>query len=221
MSKTKELFEHDLALLNKMEIVAGAPLLNNDTKFIAGCDEAGRGPLAGPVVCACCIMPLDEEKFIDKINDSKKLSQKLREELYEKIVAAAIHYSIKIIDSGIIDEINILQATIKGVTQSIEEIKSIHDNTIFLVDALNLKIPSIHTIPIIKGDTKSYNIAAASILAKVVRDRILLDYDIQYPNYGFSKHKGYGTVQHIQAIKTHGITKIHRRSFVKNYEYKS
>ncbi|MCL2555849.1 MAG: ribonuclease HII [Firmicutes bacterium] len=209
MNKTKELFEHDLKIGQYGQFV------------IAGCDEAGRGPLAGPVVCACCVMPLDEDKFIDKINDSKKLSEKLREELYEKIVSSALAYSIVVIDNDVIDQINILQATIKGATQSIEEVKSKCKDAVFLVDALKLDIADAIVFPIVKGDAKSYNIAAASILAKVIRDRILIFHDIEYPQYGFKQHKGYGTKQHIEAIKTYGITKIHRRSFLRNYEYKS
>jgi len=207
VSVTKDLFKFDLELKGNKEIL------------IAGVDEAGRGPLAGPVVCACCIMPLDDDSFIDKINDSKKLSEKVRNELYEKIIATAIAYSIAVIDNQTIDEINILQATIKGAVQAINEVKSKQDSVLFLVDALNLNIPNTDIVPIIKGDAKSYNIAAASILAKVMRDRILQDYDLQYPSYGFSRHKGYGTMMHINAIKEHGITKIHRRSFVKKYEH--
>jgi len=207
MSKTKELFEHDAIMFNELKTL------------IAGCDEAGRGPLAGPVVCACCIMPLDENAFIDKINDSKKLSEKLREDLYEKIISTALAYSIIVIDNNEIDQINILSATIKGAVQSIEQVSSKYKDTTFLVDALKLDILNTATIPIIKGDAKSYNIAAASILAKVMRDRIMVLYDAEYPKYGFKQHKGYGTKQHIEAIKQYGAIKIHRRSFLKNYGY--
>ena len=187
---------------------------NKEIQYICGIDEAGRGPLAGPVVVASVIMPKDS--IIKGVNDSKKVSEKKREELYEKIIEEAITYGVGIIDEKVIDEINILEATKKGLTTSLQELK-VKPNLI-LVDALN-KIDTLG-IPyksIIKGDALCYSISCASIIAKVTRDRIMRQWDEIYPMYGFEKHKGYGTASHIQAIKEHGICQIHRRSFTKNF----
>lgn len=187
---------------------------NKEIQYICGIDEAGRGPLAGPVVVASVIMPKDS--IIEGVNDSKKVSEKKREELYEKIIEEAITYGVGIIDEKVIDEINILEATKKGLTTSLQELK-VKPNLI-LVDALN-KIDTLG-IPyqsIIKGDAICYSISCASIIAKVTRDRIMRQWDEIYPMYGFEKHKGYGTASHIQAIKEHGICQIHRRSFTKNF----
>ena len=183
-------------------------------KIIAGIDEAGRGPLAGPVVCACVIMPMDEDKIIDGINDSKKLFAKKREQLYEKIVVTAVAYSIVEIDEKTIDEINILQATKLGMKKALESLKVKPD--IVLIDAVKIDtvLPQEN---IIKGDALSYNIAAASILAKVHRDRLMVRLDEKYPEYSFAKHKGYGTKAHIQALKKYGKSEIHRESFIKNF----
>lgn len=183
-------------------------------KVIAGIDEAGRGPLAGPVVCACVIMPMDEDKIIDGINDSKKLSAKKREELYEKIVNTAVAYSIVEIDEKTIDEINILQATKLGMKKALESLKVKPD--IVLIDAVKIDC-SVPQENIIRGDALSYNIAAASILAKVYRDRLMVSLDEKYPEFGFAKHKGYGTKAHIQALKKYGKSEIHRESFIKNF----
>ena len=180
--------------------------------LVGGCDEAGRGPLAGPVVCAACVMPMDE--IIDKINDSKKVSEKVREALYEAIKEKAISYSVSIIDRDEIDEINILNATKKGMTEAINGLK-VKPN-LMLVDAVKLDC-DMKTLPLIKGDAKSYNIAAASIIAKVTRDRIMRDLDEKYPEYGFAAHKGYGTAKHIEALKTYGATLCHRKTFIKNF----
>ncbi len=183
-------------------------------KYICGIDEAGRGPLAGPVVVASCIMP--EESFIDGVNDSKKISEKKRERVYEEIIKEAISYGVGIIDENKIDEINILQATKMGLTNSIKELEIVPN--IILVDALrNIDTCNIPYRSIIKGDATCYSIAAASIIAKVTRDRIMLKYDEMYPEYGFATHKGYGTAKHIEAIKKYGLCPIHRRSFVKNF----
>lgn len=183
-------------------------------KYICGIDEAGRGPLAGPVVVASVILPQDS--MIEGVNDSKKVSEKKREKIYENIIKEAISYGIAIIDEKEIDEINILRATKKGVTECIRKLK-VKPN-IILIDALEgidtLQIPYKS---VIKGDAKHYSIAAASILAKVTRDRIMRQYDSLYPEYGFIQNKGYGTAKHIQAIKEKGICEIHRRSFVKNF----
>lgn len=187
---------------------------NKEIQYICGIDEAGRGPLAGPVVVASVIMPKDS--MIEGVNDSKKVSEKKREELYDSIIEEAVSYGVGIIDEKAIDEINILEATKKGLTTSIQELK-VKPNLI-LVDALN-KIDTLG-IPyksIIKGDALCYSISCASIIAKVTRDRIMRQWDEIYPMYGFEKHKGYGTALHIQAIKEHGLCPIHRRSFTKNF----
>mgnify|MGYP005789970049 FL=1 len=192
-------------------------------KSIAGIDEAGRGPLAGPVVVACAIMPRDS--MIEGVNDSKKVSEKKREKLYDQIVEESIAYGVGIISQEEIDRINILNATKEGLTMAIKEMeKNLYERNrgftkpeIILVDALT-KIDTDH-IPyrsIIKGDSKSYSIAAASIIAKVTRDRIMRQWAEVYPMYGFEKHKGYGTAAHITAIKEYGLCPLHRRSFVKN-----
>ena len=190
---------------------------------IAGIDEAGRGPLAGPVVVACVVMPRDS--MIEGVNDSKKVSEKKREKLYDEIIQEAIAYGVGIISQEEIDKINILNATKEGLTLAIKEMekdlkekqRGFEKPEIILVDALT-KIDTDH-IPyrsIIKGDAKSYSIAAASIIAKVTRDRIMREWDEVYPMYGFAKHKGYGTASHIAAIKEYGRCPLHRRSFVKN-----
>lgn len=181
---------------------------------ICGIDEAGRGPLAGPVVVAGVIMP--EDSMIEGVNDSKKVSEKKREKLYDLILEEAISYSVAIIGQDIIDEINILNATKQGVTNVVEELKIKPD--LILVDALtHIDTKGIPYDSIIKGDAKCYNIAAASIIAKVTRDRIMRQWDEIYPQYGFAQHKGYGTAKHIVAIKEYGLCPIHRRSFTKNF----
>ena len=183
-------------------------------KNICGIDEAGRGPLAGPVVIAGVIMP--EDSMIEGVNDSKKVSEKKRELLYDKIIEEAISYSVAIIGQDIIDDINILNATKTGVTKVVEGL-DIKPNLI-IIDALeHIDTKGIPYESIIKGDAKCYSIAAASILAKVTRDRIMREWDSVYPQYGFAKHKGYGTAQHIANIKEYGLCPIHRRSFTKNF----
>lgn len=182
--------------------------------ILAGIDEAGRGPLAGPVVCACVIMPLDDEHIIDGINDSKKLSQKKREELFEKIKNTALAYSIVEVDEKVIDDINILNATKQGMINALNLLKIVPDRV--LIDAVKLDI-NIPQDNIIKGDALSYNIAAASILAKVHRDNKMKDLSKIYPVYEFEKHKGYGTKLHIQKLLQYGKCKIHRNSFIKNF----
>lgn len=179
---------------------------------IAGIDEAGRGPLAGPVVCACCIMPMD--RMIEGVMDSKKISENKREKLYETIVKTALDYSVSVVENEEIDEINILNATKKGMLECILKLKIPPE--VVLIDAVKIAC-DYKVMPIIKGDAKSYNIAAASIIAKVTRDRIMRRYDGIYPDYGFAKNKGYGTGEHIEAIKKYGLTQIHRRTFVKNF----
>ena len=185
-----------------------------DVKYICGIDEAGRGPLAGPVVVASVIMPKDS--MIEGVNDSKKVSEKKREKLYEEITNTAIAWGVGIIDQREIDEINILNATKKGLTISLKELEIKPD--LILVDALtNIDTLVIPYRSIIKGDAKSYSIAAASIIAKVTRDRIMRQWDELYPEYGFEKHKGYGTKMHIDAIKEYGPCPLHRKSFIKNF----
>ncbi len=179
---------------------------------IAGIDEAGRGPLAGPVVCVCCIMPMDH--MIEGVMDSKKISENKREKLYETIVKTALDYSVSVVENEEIDEINILNATKKGMLECILKLKIPPE--VVLIDAVKIAC-DYKVMPIIKGDAKSYNIAAASIIAKVTRDRIMRRYDGIYPDYGFAKNKGYGTGEHIEAIKKYGLTQIHRRTFVKNF----
>lgn len=184
-------------------------------KYIAGVDEAGRGPLAGPVCVAIAIMPLDSDKIISKINDSKKLTEKCRNALYDEIIATAIDYHIELIDEKTIDDINILNATKLGMKNCIDKITTRPD--IVLIDAVKIDT-EVQTESIIKGDALSYNIAAASILAKVTRDRLMLDYAEKYPEYDFQKHKGYGTKAHIEKLIEYGPCAIHRRSFIKNFE---
>ena len=182
-------------------------------EYVCGIDEAGRGPLAGPVVVAAVIMPKDS--MIEGVNDSKKVSEKKREKLYDLITEEAIAYGVGIVDEKEIDRINILNATKAGLTEAVKSLKQKPD--VILVDALtNIDTEGIQYRSIIKGDAKSYNIAAASIIAKVTRDRIMRERDKIYPQYGFEKHKGYGTAAHIAAIKENGLCPLHRLSFVKN-----
>lgn len=187
--------------------------LSQNKKLIAGMDEAGRGPLAGPVVCACVVMPLDENSIIEGVSDSKKLNEKTRNELYEKIIKTAIDYSVVFIDHKKIDEINILNATKLGMKTCVENLKTPVD--VVLIDAVKLDLiyPSES---IIKGDELSYSIACASILAKVERDRFMQAISSDYPEYLFYKHKGYPTKEHIELLKQYGACDIHRQSFLKN-----
>lgn len=188
--------------------------LAEGAKYIAGVDEVGRGPLAGPVVVASVIMPLNDEDIIQGVNDSKKVSEKNRELFFEKIKEKAIAYRIEWADEKIIDEINILQATKRCMTSAVNNLEVAPD--IVLIDAVNpdCKYP---VEAIIKGDAKSYTIACASILAKVTRDRYMRDMDKIYPQYGFADNKGYGSQKHIEALKSTGPCPIHRRSFIKHF----
>ena len=187
-------------------------LLSEGCKYIAGVDEVGRGPLCGPVVTAAVILPLDD--LIEGIDDSKKLSKKKREKLYEEIISKAIAYSVSRIEPEEIDEINILNATKKCMEKSILSLSVKPDAVI--IDAVKLDIP-YKTLSVIKGDAKSYLVGASSILAKVTRDRIMEKYAEEYPNYGFERNSGYGTKEHISAIKEYGPCKIHRKTFIKNF----
>lgn len=177
--------------------------------LVAGVDEAGRGPLAGPVAVAAVILP--QEAHLPRINDSKKLSAAVREELFTQIVAIAISYHVALIDAETIDRMNILQATRMGMYEAIAALTPAPDEV--LVDAVELPKLSMPSQSIIKGDAKSVSIAAASILAKVTRDHLMEQYDTEYPHYGFAKHKGYGTQEHIDAIRKYGVCPIHRKSF--------
>lgn len=178
-------------------------------QFIAGMDEAGRGPLAGPVVVAAVILPVG--LYLPKINDSKKISAKIREELYIEIMAKAIAVGHAVVSEKVIDRINIYQATINGMYDAIFSLDPQPDQV--LIDAVPLEKLPMPALPIIKGDAKSATIAAASIVAKVERDHIMDGYAKAYPEYGFSQHKGYGTAQHIAALKKYGPCPIHRCSF--------
>jgi ribonuclease HII len=182
-------------------------------RLIGGIDEAGRGPLAGPVVAACVILPSDV--FIEGLNDSKMVSPAKRDILFEEIREKAIAFGTGIIDEKCIDQINILNATKKAMKAAVDSIKPRPD--LLLIDAVKLEDIDIEQISIIKGDTLSISIAAASIIAKVTRDRLIDELDTLYPVYGFKKHKGYGTEEHINAIKKYGICPIHRISFTKNF----
>lgn len=183
--------------------------------FIAGVDEVGRGPLAGPVVCAAVIMPFDEENLVVGVDDSKKLSEKKREQLAEEIKAKAIYYSIVEIDEKVIDEINILEATKLGMKKALESLQRIPGAV--LTDGnmtLDVVFPQQS---IVHGDALSYSIGAASIIAKVHRDHLMNEYAKVYPQYAFEKNKGYGTAAHIQGIKEFGICPIHRKTFTKKF----
>lgn len=196
--------------LNKLKQIDKG-FYNQNIEYIAGIDEAGRGPLAGPVVVGCVIMPKDS--FIEGVNDSKKISEKKREKIYEQIINEAVCWSVGIVDQKEIDEINILNATKKALTMAIKELKIKPEH--ILVDALtHINTLEIPYTSIIKGDATSYSIAAASIIAKVTRDRIMLKWDKVYPLYGFARNKGYGTAEHMMAIRKYGICPLHRQSFI-------
>lgn len=182
----------------------------NEFDYICGIDEAGRGPLAGPVVAAAVILPKD--CYIEYLNDSKKLSEKKRELLFDKVSEAAVSVGVGIVSSEIIDDINILNATYQAMKEAISKL-DIRPQMI-LADAVHIPDISIPQVGIIKGDAKSVSIAAASIIAKVTRDRMMYEYDALYPEYGFAKHKGYGTKAHIEALKSHGQCPIHRKTFI-------
>lgn len=199
MIDTKKLFDYDISLMNEQ------------VKLIAGMDEVGRGPLAGPVVVACVIMPYDE--MINGVFDSKKVTKKNRERLYDEIQKKAIAISIWKEEQDIIDTVNILNATKLSMKNAFENLTIKPD--LLLIDAVKMNICD-NEKSIIKGDATSYAIACASIVAKVYRDRIMEDYSKKYPQYDFENNVGYGTKKHIDAIKKFGITPIHRLSFLKN-----
>lgn len=186
-------------------------LMAEGYQLIAGVDEAGRGPLAGPVYAAAVILPRDI--VIEGINDSKKLSEKKRDALYDEIKEKALCYAVASVDEHIIDEINILEATFLAMKQAVASLSQQPDYV--LIDGNRSKGMTIPHETLVKGDARSISIAAASILAKVERDRYLLKMAEEYPQYGFEKHKGYGTKAHYEAIEKYGISPVHRRSFLK------
>ena len=206
LAKLKEKYERMSAFDNKYR--------KHEDYLIAGIDEAGRGPLAGPVVAAACI--LDPSNPIYGLDDSKKLSEKKREALFDEITEKAICFHVSMIENDIIDDINILNATKIAMVECVDKISKKPD--VVLIDAIKLEDTGVEVIPIIKGDTLSLSIAAASILAKVTRDRLMIEYSLKYPGYGFEKNKGYGTKQHYEGISKNGITPIHRKTFLKGLE---
>ena len=184
--------------------------------FIGGCDEAGRGPLVGPVVCACVVFPKGYKNNL--INDSKKLTEKKREALYDTIIKDALSYGIAIISAKEIDEINILEASRKGMIEAYKEANKKINIDYLLTDAMKISTLNIPVLDIIKGDAKSISIAAASILATVTRDRILYDLDKKYPEYDFKSHKGYPTKKHLELLEKYGVFDEYRKTYkpVKN-----
>ena len=197
MIDTLKIFEHDKAFLS------------DEVKYIAGIDEVGRGPLAGPVVTACVVMPYN--KMLNGVFDSKKVTKKNRDRLYDEIMNTAYSVSIAVKNQDVIDEINILNATKQCMKECFDNSKVKPD--LLFIDAVKLNICE-NEKPIIKGDATSYAIACASIIAKVYRDRLMEEYAKQYPYYDFENNVGYGTKKHIEAIKNYGITPIHRLSFL-------
>ena len=183
-------------------------LYNKGIKLIAGVDEVGRGPLCGPVVACACILP--ENYFLEGLNDSKKVSEKKREKLYEILINDAVSYGLGIVSPRRIDEINILEASKEAMKEAINNLNPKPEHV--LIDAVKLSI-DIPSTSIIKGDAKSASIAAASIIAKVTRDRMMIELDKQYPQYGYAKHKGYGTKAHIEAVKKYGVNELYRFTF--------
>ena len=178
--------------------------------FVCGIDEVGRGPLAGPVVAGAVILPKDCK--ILYLNDSKKLSEKKREELFEVIKEGAVSYGIGVVGPEVIEEINILNATYEAMRRAVAALKVVPD--VLLNDAVTIPGLPMKQVPIIKGDAKSVSIAAASIMAKVTRDRMMVEYAEQYPEYDFASNKGYGTAKHMEALHKYGLTPIHRKSFI-------
>ena len=210
LHKKEEAYQKELLRTEKMKEFERK---YEDLGYVCGIDEVGRGPFAGPVVAAAVILPKDCD--ILYLNDSKKLSEKKRELLYDEIYEKAVAIGIGMSSEEVIDEINILQATYKAMQQAISKLSIKPD--LLLNDAVTIPDVEIEQVPIIKGDAKSASIAAASIVAKVTRDRMMKEYDIIYPGYDFAKNKGYGTKAHIEGIKKQGICDIHRRTFVKKY----
>ena len=190
--------------------------LKEGKKLIAGVDEAGRGPLAGPLVCACVIMPLDEKSIIVDVKDSKKLTPLQRERIYPQIVERALYHNVSIIDPRVIDKINIYNANMRAMKLSVMGLGIVPD--IVLLDGKGrIKLPCEQQF-IVGGDSASYSIAAASIVAKVVHDHIMMDFDKQFPQYHFAAHKGYGTPDHMACLREHGECEIHRQTFLRKFK---
>lgn len=202
--------ENELIRLKKMHLYEDK---YSQFRLICGIDEVGRGPLAGPVMAAAVILPKDCN--ILRVNDSKKLSKKVREELYEEITDKAVAYALGAASPARIDEINILQATYEAMREAISRLEPSPD--LLLNDAVTIPMVNIRQVPIIKGDEKSISIACASIIAKVTRDRMMVEYDKIYPQYGFASNKGYGSAGHIEALKKYGKCPIHRETFIGNF----
>lgn len=203
-------YEKELARTEKMKEFEKK---YNSFSYICGIDEVGRGPLAGPVVVGAVILPKDCD--ILYLNDSKQLSEKKREELYDVIMEKAVATGLGFVTPERIDEINILNATYEAMRQAIGELKQTPD--LLLNDAVTIPGITVKQVPIIKGDAKSISIAAASIIAKVTRDRLMVKYDTVYPEYGFASNKGYGAQAHLEALRKFGPTPIHRKTFIKNF----
>lgn len=208
--KAREKLDKELTRLKAMSVYEEK---YQDYSYVCGIDEVGRGPLAGPVVAGAVILPKDNP--ILYLNDSKKLSEKKREALYEEIMEHAVAVGIGMAGPERIDEINILQATYEAMRQAIKNLAVKPE--LLLNDAVTIPEVAIPQVPIIKGDAKSISIAAASIVAKVTRDRMMVKYDERFPGYGFASNKGYGTKVHIEALKELGPTEIHRKTFIKNF----
>lgn len=203
-------YEEEKIRLNNMRKFED-PLYETGVKYIAGIDEVGRGPLAGPVVA--CSLILRKDVLIEGVNDSKKVSESKREKLFDIILDNVEAYGIGIVNEKVIDEINILNATKKAMTDAVNKMKITPEHLLIDAEKLNIGIPYT---PIIKGDALSISIAAASIIAKVTRDRMMQEYDSIYPGYNFTKNKGYGTKEHIDAILKLGPSPIHRKTFIEN-----
>ena len=213
ISEKKKMVKKEKAERERMRINAlfsyEREAIQKGYRFIAGTDEAGRGPIAGPVVAAAVI--LEPDTFIEGLNDSKKISEKKREIIFDQIMEKCLASKIIVIDNETIDKINILQSANLAMKQSVEGLTPAPD--FVLVDGLHNSLITIPQLALTKGDSKSASIAAASILAKVYRDRIMKEYDVLYPEYGFASHKGYPTKKHTDAVKKYGILKIHRKTF--------
>lgn len=210
--KRQRAYEEELKRLDGMLIYERQ---YGDSDRICGIDEAGRGPLAGPVVAGAVILPKDLK--IMYLNDSKQLSPRIRDCLYDEIMGKALAVGVGVVPPECIDEVNILQATYKAMRMALDDLKVLPD--VLLNDAVIIPQVDIPQVKIIKGDSKSLSIAAASVIAKVTRDRMMETYDQIFPEYGFAKHKGYGTKEHVEAIKKYGPSPIHRATFIKNLSF--
>ena len=213
--KKIKLYEDEVARSTKMRVFENK-YIEQGYQAICGIDEVGRGPLAGPVVACAVILPQDD--MILYLNDSKQLSAKKREVLYDEIINRAVSYGIGIVSEARIDEINILQATYEAMRMAVSNLSVAPD--LLLNDAVKIPGIDVKQVPIVKGDTLSASIAAASIVAKVTRDRMMQAYDEIYPGYDFASNMGYGSAKHIEALKTLGQTPIHRKSFIDNFVHK-